>query len=263
VVARVGVLFVHGMGNLGPDYADALRERIVAALDGTASAIAFEAVHYRDPIEVAQANLWDRWRPHTGGLDDPELAFVRYGLVVSGFGDVLAYVQTHRASIHDRVRDGLARLRVRLERPARAPLVIVAHSLGSVVAEDYVRRNQDGDALGDSPFARAETLTALYTLGSPLPLFRLTTDLPPVRVPGPAVPERMRTAAEWVNFHSRSDVFGMPLGILNAAYAEAVVDVRSSNRGLVGGHLGYWKNATIARRIALGLQRILTAHEKR
>jgi hypothetical protein len=236
------------MGNLGPDYADVLRDRVVRTLDARADAVAFESVHYRDPLEAAQARLWERWRPHTGGVDDPELAFLRYGLVVSGFGDVLAYVQSHRKSIHGEVQQGLKRLRARLHRPATAPLVIVAHSLGVVVAEDYVRRHQSGRTkIGDSSFTRAETLTALYTLGSP------------VHVPGKRVPVRVRAAAEWVNFHSRSDVFGMPLRILNAAYAEAVQDVRSSNRGLVGGHLGYWRNASIARRIADGLRRILDA----
>ena len=260
-MARVGVLFVHGMGNLGPDYAGELRTRIEGALEGDVGSVEFEAAHYRDPLEAAQAKLWEQWRPHTGGVDDPDLAFIRYGLVVSGFGDVLAYVQTHRNQIHLSVRDALQRLRRRLQRPATAPLVVVAHSLGVVVAEDYVRRHQGGrGAVADNPFARAETLTALYTLGSPLPLFRLTVDRQPVRVPGRRVPPRVREAAEWINFHSPSDVFGMPLQILNPAYAKAVVDVRSSNRGLVGGHLGYWRNAAIARRIALGLRRILNAH---
>lgn len=259
-MARVGVLFVHGMGNLGPDYADELRERIEDALDEDAGSVAFEAAHYRDTLEPAQARLWEKWRPHTGGADDPDHAFIRYGLVVSGFGDVLAYVQTHRTQIHLEVRNGLQRLRARLERPSTAPLVVVAHSLGVVVAEDYVRRHQSGrGSLGATPFARAETLTAFYTLGSPLPLFRITVDRKPVRVPGRGVPSPLRSVAEWINFHSPSDVFGMPLRILNPAYAEAVTDVRTSNRGLVGGHLGYWRNAAIARRIALGLRRILEA----
>jgi hypothetical protein len=61
----------------------------------------------------------------------------------------------------------------------------------------------------------------------------------------------------WVNFYSRADVFGMPLKVLGEAYANVVEDVRSSNRGLIDGHLGYWKNNGVARRIADGLGELL------
>jgi hypothetical protein len=45
--------------------------------------------------------------------------------------------------------------------------------------------------------------------------------------------------------------------VIGGAYAALVEDVRSTNSGLVDGHLGYWKNSGVARRIADDLRALL------
>lgn len=184
-------------------------------------------------------------RPSTPGMD------LRYPglrwLMVHFVGDIIAY-QSNPAdpdvytAIHRKVAEALGRLRERAG--DTAPLCVISHSLGGVIASNYfydlqVHRQTGRDiieetvraAQGTSPLERGETLSRFYTLGTPMALWSLryrNTELnQPVQVPAPELEHHHPgLGGEWLNFHDDDDVFAWPLQPLSAAYREAVRDCR-------------------------------------
>ncbi len=106
-----------------------------------------------------------------------------------------------------------------------APVVICAHSLGGLIAADYIRARPK--------LKRIKLLTfgcniGLFTLGS-------TFDCPP----------QLRQPNAWLNFYYASDLLGFPLAVDPAL--DHVIDVELGRKWLswsrvVGGlaHLDYW-----------------------
>jgi hypothetical protein len=177
--------------------------------------------------------------------------------------------------VHARIRERLAALRAALG-DVDAPLVVVAHSLGSVIASDYAwdaQHPETGRARGANPFERMETLAGLVTFGSTLPLFtlalpRVVAIAPPRASPG--LTEAVRRVARWDNYYDPDDVLGWPLKTIapggplapgEHAYADAVdADHPIEVGGPLTGwsplaHTAYWSDRDfldpVAARIAL------------
>jgi hypothetical protein len=166
-------------------------------------------------------------------------------LIVHFVGDIIAY-QSNPADpdvytgIHRKVAEALGRLRARAG--DTAPLCVISHSLGGVIASNYfydlqTHRQTGRDLIetsiravqGDSPLERGETLSRFYTLGTPMALWSLRyrhTELDqPVQVPAPELARHHPgLGGEWLNFHDDDDVFAWPLQPLSDAYREAVED---------------------------------------
>jgi hypothetical protein len=145
---------------------------------------------------------------------------LRY-FVVSWLGDAVNYLigyykpsQGAYSEIHECICSALSDLE-RLVEPG-APLMVLAHSLGSVIMSNYIWDAQHPDprneVLPKTPFERTEMLTSLITYGSNIPLF-----LPPrdeidcITFPSPRLPEKYRAIARWINIYDRDDVLGYPL----------------------------------------------------
>ncbi|XXF78247.1 hypothetical protein P2318_00375 [Myxococcaceae bacterium GXIMD 01537] len=219
--------------------------------------------------------LMRRKDPRLGKLNYPGLRWLMMHFV----GDALAYQPTPggRAvydGIHVKVAEALARLRRRAG--DTAPLCVVAHSLGSVIASNFFydlqRERVTGKplpgervkaALGNSPLERGETLAHMYTLGSPLALWTLrypqqTFDAP-VTV---AAPELARhhpgLEGEWVNYYDDDDIFAWPLRPLSDSYRRLVRDERVSLKGPLLSwtpmvHPFYWADDAVMLPIAKAL----------
>jgi hypothetical protein len=175
-------------------------------------------------------------------------------------GDVIAYQGAAvYKEIHQRLADAL---RSRLN-PASGHLTIVAHSLGTVIASDFVF---DHTRRAGTKFREhfGVDIVNLFTLGSPLAFYAATS---PARVAGPFGPGRvldgfdepMRLESDhgvWVNIYSDDDVVGYPLKRINAAYAEAVtadVETDAGNfltRWNLLSHGAYWTEPTVVAMIA-------------
>jgi hypothetical protein len=118
--------------------------------------------------------------------------------------------------------------------------VIVAHSLGSVIASNYVWDAQrDRPAAratyeGATAFERGATLAGLATCGSPIALFTLALgEVVSIEFPAPGLPPALRAAARWVNFFDADDALAYPLRPLSPSYAAAVSADRAINVGRV------------------------------
>ncbi|QFG20695.1 hypothetical protein [Actinomadura sp. WMMB 499] len=142
--------------------------------------------------------------------------------------DVAVYLTHARAEVLDTVRRGL---------PASGPLVLVAHSLGTVVARDLLAEAD----------VRGRTI-AWITAGSPLGLEAVQRNMRPpgARHPGPTVP--------WFSAYDVRDVvaLGHPL---RPAYGDPLTDIRVENGDrphLIERYLGH---SDVARPIGEALAR--------
>jgi len=210
-----------------------------------------------------------RWLPGIGDFHWPALRW----LAVHYVGDAVAY-QGRSSPVYGRVHGVLAqKLRVLAEVAGPdAPLVIVAHSLGAVVAGNYVYDLQAErvyssapelpaevrDVIGDTPLERGETLARLFTLGSPLALYTLGWNPDeldrPLVVPDPAIAERLGHEPGWTNVYDPDDVIAAPLEGTSPAYAERVRDERVRVGPFPLGatplaHPGYWNDRQVVRAI--------------
>ncbi|MGA8993841.1 MAG: hypothetical protein WB441_06005 [Nocardioidaceae bacterium] len=297
----VAVLLVHGIGIKDSGYADGpvrLLRRQLVDLVGPAAAgrVHVRAAYWKPAVADRQDELVRRAFPprfsaYARGLDRLVRAVDRGGswpllpLAASGLlryvpglgplhwptsrwalsylvGDVIAYQgglsnPTYR-EVHRLVDEALSEL---AELAPTSPLVVVAHSLGTVIASDhfYDRQQDLTDTVAPTPLERGETLTCFYTLGSPIALWLMrhpSLDRP-VELPGrDSADARVRAGAEWVNVYDPDDVVAFPLRGLSPQYAHAVdrdeaVDV--GPRLLAStpvSHIAYWNDPAVIGPIA-------------
>lgn len=272
---KVAVMVVHGIGRQTPDFADALSEALQAHYRlECGDDIIVEAAYWAPVLQTEEDKLWARLK--SGGSLHYQ-ALRRF--LVDFMGDALAYqpVPGDR-QVYDDIHSILARTLRKLAVLAGhdAPLVIIAHSLGSVIASNYLydlqmfpRKDLISDEvraqMSDTPLERGETLTSLYTLGSPIALWSLRYREfgRPIQVPSPKLGDHYRfLPGEWINLYDADDVIGCPLRPLNDAYAQAVTEDRAIN---VGGlleswnplsHLRYWTDRDVIEPIAASLTSI-------
>lgn len=209
------------------------------------------------------------------GLHYPGLRW----LLVHFMGDVIAY-QANPAdpdvytAIHRKVAEALGRLRAKAGDDA--PLCVIAHSLGSVIASNYfydleVHRLAGRDiieesvrsAQGTSPLERGETLCRFFTLGSPMALWSLRyprAELDrPLQVPAPELAaHHPGLGGQWLNFHDDDDIFAWPLQPLSDAYRSLVEDRSVRLAGPLFSwtplsHPFYWSDEAVMRDIGQSL----------
>jgi hypothetical protein len=185
-----------------------------------------------------------RWLP---GLGDAHFPTLRW-LIVHYLGDAVAYHSGSDATGHyQEVQATLARSLHTLAEKAGgdAPLAVLGHSLGSVVASDFLYDLQSAGEgtplapqaraeLGNSPLERGETFGWYYTLGSPLALWAQRHEGfgVPLTVPHPDFGARHpRQRGEWINIYDPDDVICSPLRPLSDAWAAAVTEDRRVSVG--------------------------------
>ena len=141
----------------------------------------------------------------------------------------------------------------------KAPLTFITHSLGTVIASDFIYdRSKERRLKSLEGFHERFYLENIFTIGSPLALFSLRYNGPeafqnPIHVES--------SFGRWLNIYDGDDPVGMPLRPLNDAYKSAVsrdIKVESGIYGL--SHIGYFtKSKTldiIAKKLALDWMRL-------
>ena len=272
---KVGVLLIHGMGSVADDYAhDAiqeLRERI-SGRGLNRDDIAWESVYWAPILSERESQLW------VDLSADNDLNWAkRRKFFTNAFGSVSAYPALPNRcvnvydKIHGTVHNSLKALRAKLG-GADKPLVVIAHSLGSVIMSNYIwdrQKGKDEASFGGSAFERMETLAGLVTLGSNIPLFTLACDpVVSIEFPPPALPEKLRKSAKWLNLYDSDDVLGWPLKPLSGSYGESVTTDMEVNVGNIltnwnpANHAAYWTDDSVIKPAAYLLGSILEACDK-
>lgn len=268
---RIGVLVVHGIGEQSEEefavtFIAEMQRRLGERGVG-AGAVAFGRGYWADLLNAREQALLAEMA-EGGPLGYRALRT----FVVNFFGDAVAYRRgtADRRNlyydVHARLLAEVRALRARLGE--EAPLVVVAHSLGSVIASDFVWDAQHPEhgcgvapeAAGGTDFERMRTLAGLITFGSPIPLFTLALPkvlaIAPPRA-SPALAPAVRAVARWANYYDPDDVLGWPLKTLAPgaslgagewAYADAVDADHAIDVGgpLVAwnplSHTAYWRD---------------------
>jgi hypothetical protein len=268
----LGVLLVHGMGSVTDDFAHdtitELRERICGK-GLNCDDIAWQSVYWAPILSPRETQLWvDLAAEH-----DLNWAKMRK-FFVNGFGNTVAYqtAQDRPESIYQRIHttvlDSLRELQTKLG-GADKPLVVIAHSLGSVIMSNYIwdrQKGKDAARYGTTALERMETLAGLVTLGTNIPLFTLAhSQVNSIAFPPPGLPEKLKKKAKWLNMYDSDDVLGWPLKPLSLSYAEAVTEDLEVNVGNIlsswnpANHAAYWVDDTVTKPIAYLLSSILEA----
>jgi len=250
---KVGVLFIHGMGSTLDDFAhDAIQElrNRISGRGLNRDDVAWESVFWAPVLSTRETQLW----VDLSAENDLNWAKLRK-FFINGFGNATAYqsVRDRRndvyGKIHAAVHDSLKELRAKLGGEDK-PLVVIAHSLGSVIISNYIwdrQKGRDADRFGETPFERMETLAGLVTLGSNIPLFTLAHNpVACVKFPPAGLPENLRKRAKWLNFYDSDDVLAWPLKPLSMGYADTVTeDIEVSVGNILtawnpANHAAYW-----------------------
>jgi hypothetical protein len=260
------------MGAQDSSFADAflraVRARVVARGVPDA-ALHVESIWWGDLFQVDEDDLWRRMT-QAHRLDWGWLRKFVMGVLA----DAVAYRRPnpgqydHYQAIHQRVHERLADLSSRAG--ATTPLVVAAHSLGSVIFSDHVWDEQHARGPGRDPLTRCETLAGLITFGSNIPLFTLGLDqVKPITFPPPGdgLSAPLRAAARWMNYFDRDDVLGYPLREISPAYADTVSeDVVIQVGGLLSSwnpasHTAYWDDTDFIDRVAAQIADVAKAGE--
>jgi len=280
---KLGILVTHGMGSQHPGYATPFIEEVSRRLGAAAAAVAWQEVYWADVIARREDDLWACMQRAVDPCDRPiplDWRGVRE-FVVHNFGDAIAYQRdlspgdsTYDA-IHARVSDEIARLRRALP-SRRAPIVVVAHSLGAHIMSNYLWDRQHPDPDRPDTLEGVPTLASFVTFGCTIPLFALAFPVArPITVPGRAIQGPLREASRWLNFLDRDDVLGWPIrplyekdrSRLTRAQKRTVERIEEYEINVGGvtkswnpvSHTGYWTDDDFTRPVAAHLRRLLSA----
>ncbi len=273
---KIAVGFVHGAGTQHPDF----YQGMLAALEGRLAEVCpgvelvAEGIYWADITDNLQKKLQEKLVPYNLRWDN---IIDARGFMISFVGDAIAYQPLPKeddpapnqyiyVDIHERFAHKLKSLAN--QAGPDAPLCLISHSLGTIITSNFLYDLQCGKTpprirgiidQSSTPLENGETLTHLYTMGSPIALWTLRyNDFgKPISVPAPNL--RDQEIGEWVNFYDKDDVVAYPIKNLSELYAEAVKDdIAVRNPGLLSGtplgsHGGYYQSDEVIERIVQSL----------
>jgi len=238
---ELGVLIVHGMGTQTENFAKGIIDDLMDKLGDKAGSVCWESVWWAPVLSGREDEVWNSLSA------DCDLDWVRLRkFFLNAFGDASAYRYIPDEpgciyyQIHDKVHEGLKALRGQLGGDDK-PMIVIAHSLGSVIMSNYIWDRQQGiDAAkyGQTAFERMESLAGFITFGSNIPLFVLAYDpVECITFPPVTLTDDLKAKAKWLNFYDSDDILGWPLKELSPAFTAAVTEDKEIN---VGGILTSW-----------------------
>lgn len=244
---KIAVAFLHGAGTPDEHFADEMIRKIKRGfseklgIDNAEQELVVDAVFWSSVFEEEEKKLLKRLQQNN------DLDYLRLRrFVVEFLADAVAYQPTKQGSQnYDHVNAFLAESirKLKVKTGHNAPLCIISHSLGSVVASNYFydlqfKRENIGPKTmkntSDTPIEQAETLALFYTMGSPLALWsmRYPNFGMPIHVPSLGLEKiHPHVQGEWINFYDKDDVLAFPLKSLNGYYQAAVAKDIEVNAG--------------------------------
>jgi hypothetical protein len=268
---ELGILVIHGIGIQEKTFANGLMDKVNGSLKNLGvipDAVAWEPAFWADLLTDDERKLWDKLSASHGLGWETVRKFI-----INVLADAVAYQRDPEEPkdmyrrIHARIREHIAHLRVSLGGRDK-PLIVIAHSLGSVIASNYTwdEQRQNKYSSGTNPFERMETLASLVTFGSNIPLFTLAlSDPKPIQFPPAQLPANLKAAAQWLNFFDPDDVLGYPLKPLSPSYGETVsADIEVNVGGLFTSwnpisHTEYWTDDDFTKPVAALIRDVAVA----
>jgi pimeloyl-ACP methyl ester carboxylesterase len=274
---KLNIVIIHGVGwgESRDHFADELKDNIAASFEQAIfdldlddlpdhteqKALRIAPVYWSPVTQDPQNELIDLLgivaNQALFGKTTAEIQRQMIGLVgdIIAYGDPIVY-----KAIHAKIDEAVTHLSVESigerEDDGYANLTMVGHSLGSVIASDYIydHRDREHDWRWRMPNHHLK-LKNIFLLGSPMAMYTLRGN------PG-ATREQIRTSLDrpvqvdphngfWLNMHDPQDPIGLPLSPIESYQKEGVIDcpVEAGN-WLTGwnaaSHVGYWRSTHVA-----------------
>ncbi|ANC77088.1 hypothetical protein ABE65_009840 [Fictibacillus phosphorivorans] len=246
---KIAVAILHGIGNQSEDFSDLFMEMLTKRFSQQIKPfyatpeeeLVIQPIYWGSVFNEKESLLWKKLNTEDS-LDFKQLR----QFVIHFFGDAIAYqpVANHNPNyikVHEVYAKGLRKLSEHAGEDA--PLIVIAHSLGTVISSNYfydlqfISEKIAEDVLRNmqkTPLEKGETLTSFYSLGSPLALWSLRyADFDkPILVPSPHLQDHYpELTGKWVNMYDKDDVFGYPLKTINDSYNQAIAVDKEINSG--------------------------------
>jgi hypothetical protein len=273
---KLAIAVIHGMGSENQFFSVELKHRITEEYVNEEEGrmeddLIFQEIYWGDLVKDTQKNLLQKanYKKDLTYMNLREL-FVDY------VGATLAYREALYDAIQKRVSDNLAKLcSHRRVDPDKTPLVVMAHSFGSVIMSDYIYDIQKkqaaagGSIAGMSELEQFNTMAGMITFGSPMAVLSLQQNGDfdkPINVVGRNLPENVRNAVRWDNYYDKDDIIAYPLKGINDAYGEVISGDFEINVGSAATswnpacHNGYWEDKDFYKPVAKYFQEIKADH---
>lgn len=273
---KIAVAIIHGMGNQKEDFAKKtidkinkkFTKRLEQLVEDPASQLIIQPVLWATVFKDREESLIKKL------FLDTKMNFqgLRKFLIIY-LGDAIAYqpVETARQNyerVHEKIGEDLNTLSKKAG--DNAPLCVISHSLGSVIASNYFydlqfKRNHVNFVVNElSPLEKGDTLTLFYTMGTTLPIWSLRYHNfnRPINIPSKMLPYYYPgLKGEWINFYNKNDIFGFPLKPVDEHYSTVVNEDREVNVGNLLTcwnplcHVSYFTDRLVIEQIVDGLVR--------
>ncbi|MCT1402869.1 chemotaxis protein [Paenibacillus sp. p3-SID867] len=219
---KIALGFVHGIGKQKEEFHETMAGAIRVRLSEICPEIELisEGIYWADITDRIEDELKEKLAPNSLHWDEHIDA---RGFAISFLGDAIAYQPLpHKEgddetnyiynAIHLRFYEKLQEL-AQCAGP-NAPLCIISHSLGTIIASNFLYDLQN-ERLPSGPLSsisenqsslvRGDTVTHFYTMGSPIAIWtmRYKDFGRPIAFPSPALKEAGLPYGEWVNFYEK------------------------------------------------------------
>ena len=280
---KIAIAIIHGAGEEDPDFSEGLKAAIqkeFIKLVDVKDCLEFKPIYWARILQDPEDRLLEKMQDDINCSNLSKLYCLSKILwrvrkfIVSNFADAVAYQPSPKdaSTVYDTVHAEVARTLSRLADAAggNAPLCVIGHSLGTVIASNYfydishekLMSPKVKKLIGDSFLEQGKTLVLFYTLGCPIALWsvRFPDFGKPISVPAKEVANfKPSVEGEWVNFYEKHDPFSLPLSPL-PSYAGKVRDCKVKIGNCICHmsptcHNHYFENKKIAVCIAEGLAR--------
>ncbi|MGN4457457.1 chemotaxis protein [Bacillus cereus group sp. MYBK57-1] len=272
---KIAVVIIHGIGEQKPEFADKMiteikkifTKELSGIVDDPASQLIIKPIFWAELFAEKEEELFQSIVLNEN-LHFKELR----RFVIHYLGDAIAYqpVETAKQN-YERIHEKIAQNLNEIYKIAgeTAPLCVISHSLGSVIASNYFYdlqfKKDDLNSHHLSPLEKGDTLALFYTLGTTLPLWSLRyyNFNRPINIPSAKLKDYYPgLIGEWINFYDKDDILGYPLRNIDESYANAVTEDKEINvGGLITGwnplsHHAYFTDQNVIKPIVESLARI-------
>ena len=278
---KINVIIVHGIGKPSPGYAQSLIKGLtekfnralqegLRTMEDQSYNIVIREIIWDDVLAVNQDKLaallkkgFVEHKPRGFRAFASKLfSFVtrpifrlRTDFAAESISDIIGYKNSDAyPKIQDRIKTVLSSMEDYSAMPGEKQyMTIIAHSLGTVIASDFVY----DELKAHSIFHKRFLFSNFFTLGSPIALFALQYGIELFKSP-----IRLEYKdGQWINIFDLDDPVAYPLKNLNEAYDAAVHADQEVNTGGLGvSHTRYFDNQDvqnlIAQKLALDCLRI-------
>ncbi|AOE49779.1 hypothetical protein [Kangiella sediminilitoris] len=274
---RLAVAIIHGIASEDKHYSTEFKHRVVEQyLKGDKKNrmeddLLFHEIYWGDLIQDINDDLLNRldYRNELtyGTVRQLFINFMNLGLAYHNNSDLYQ-------AIHRRIAESMKKLAAhRHVDPDETPVVLLAHSFGSVIMSHYIQdlRSSDsteGGAQKLTNIERFDTMAGFITFGSPLAIYDcLTERLPsPIDTVGKKLNPELKQRVKWLNFYDKDDIVAYPMKNISDDYEHAVTEDYEINVGSAATswnpacHTGYWEDKDFYRPVANYLGEIRASH---